>query len=229
MTGAPALQSFHPSQSQYVSPSPTPQSNMSLTGMFNSLFRHQPKQCEGPVAYMGAIAAMAFPRAWVEGETVKQGFAVAREYHPLVVDDEGNIRDKTDVQINLTYRGTRTSEVASKAFRDLLRRGPRKLDPQPFQQYPLNEVLRQRGQKEMFEITSAEVEDINGMPALVIEGSYTSHNVRARVVYADAHYRSLDRTCEAPVQEVAYVAVREEFANYYNTAMKVLKSISWRL
>lgn len=196
--------------------------------LFDSIFGMSPEKKLGPVAQMGQVASMVLPEGWVEGVSARHGPAVAKEFHPLLTDETGNIEDNNEVQINIAYRGFRASDAATTAFRELLDRGPHEIPHDQLQNSPLSEVLHERGHKNTFTVTAARIENINGMPALVVEGDYTNHPVRARVAYIDADRRAVDRSNGAPIQEITYMATRENFPKFSESARKAINSIVWK-
>jgi hypothetical protein len=188
--------------------------------LFSDIFAARASQLRGEASVvrdLGRIETMKLPEGWIKGAESSQESGYSREYHP-----DGN----EQVQLVLSYRGHRLSDKASNAFRSLIDSRPGALDPSLVQKAPLNEVLRDIGHQNTFEVLSARVQQINGEPALVVDGKYKNFDVNARFIYIDAERNS--RKGSAPLQEIALIAPTKEFYKYAATATRQLENISWQ-
>lgn len=202
--------------------------------LFNEIFGRssKPPQEGASISNLGRIEQMSLPPAWVAGTDTNMGTGYMKTFHPKEKGSDGVSVDRDDVQMQFSYRGHRLNNDASNAFRALIDSAPadgsaRLLTPRELQQPPLNEVLGDRGNKNLFNLVSAKVQLVNGEPALIVEGKYAKHEVNARVVYIDAE-RAFRNERGAPVQEMAYVAPTKEFFKFSPAANDAFNKINWK-
>lgn len=204
--------------------------------LFGEIFGVSPKAPEAhpdvSITDLGRIQQMSMPPAWVAGPESNIGTSYSKIFNPNEKGPDGALKQRSDVSIELSYRGNRLSDAASKAFRALIDSAPadgsaRLLTPKELQSPPLNEVLGDRGSKDTFNLVSAKVQRVNGEPALIIEGKYAKHEINARAMFIDAEREN--RTARgAPVQEMAFIAPTKEFFKFAPAASDALNKIHWK-
>ncbi|MDR3616556.1 MAG: hypothetical protein P4L53_23555 [Candidatus Obscuribacterales bacterium] len=207
-------------------------------GMLDEIFALKDKTAKtqkGPeISDLGRIAQMSMPVGWTAGNDVNRGTSYAKEFHPKTQNAAGEAVENKDVQMVFSYRGNRLSDDASKAFRELIDSPSKSTDGkgQPvtvldLQRTPLNEVLGERGSAAVFTPAFAEIQKINGEPALVVVGKYAKYDVKAKLIYIDAD-RNNRTAYGAPVQEIAFMAPSDQFYKYSTQANKALNSVEWQ-
>ena len=183
---------------------------------------------------LGRISTMALPPGWIAGNNFSRGTAYAKEFHPRTMSEDGKATENTNVQLIFSYRGSRLSDAASKAFRQLVDAFKESGDGKGqqvnvlgLQAKPLSEILGERSSPDIFKPAFAEVQPINGEPALVIVGKYINHDVKAKLIYVDADQNNRTEY-GAPLQAVTYMAPTDEFFKYSAQVNKAISSIVWQ-
>lgn len=160
---------------------------------------------------LGRIASFNVPEGWVKGKERDDANGYNYSFH---------LSEKSKVSLNLMYRGRPLDDTTAGALREVLNQPHgHQLTSEELSQ--LRTLLQSKADAQVFQISSARVENIDGKMVLAIKGRYKDQAVDAAHIYADAGSNG------KIVQEIAYIAPRGEFAKHWPTADRAIRSIKW--
>jgi len=162
----------------------------------------------------GAVREMKVLDGWVPGKTKSRGDGGIYTYQAI------HPADRPDIMMWYFYRGYKLNEEEGQTFRDALARPPHTLPRQEIA--ALEAVLRDKGSPDLFRLSSARTEVLNGKMVLVVEGHYIEVDDEALTVYVDADGKG------CTIDELHFRAPASEYKQYMPDVQKALQSVVWR-
>lgn len=163
------------------------------------------------VTNVGAIQSFRVPKSWQLARHEELAYGYVYTWSP---------KGQPRVSLNISYSGRPLPEPDAGSLQALLSSGGRILLRQEL--YALRNILRDKGDPEIFVVGSASIKTIGDVPVLALSGRYRDQPIDIHTILVNA---SGDGRV---IQEVSYIAPRDLFATFQADAERAFSSLRIR-
>ncbi|HZT35119.1 MAG TPA: hypothetical protein VFA15_04300 [Nitrososphaera sp.] len=164
---------------------------------------------------VGQIASILLPNQWTTGYGLNNVVGNS-SYDEFVPPSSAG---STKARLEFFYRGTQVPENEAAAFQKILSSG-HVLSREEY--FSLGSILRGKDRQSAFQVDLAWTARHNGKSVLMIEGTFIEDQMRTLIMLIDAGNGG------AVVQEVAFTAAENDYAELKPQIEAALQSVKWR-
>ena len=165
------------------------------------------------VSNLGEIKTLTMPDGWLNTRKLLGQFGNSYLYY---FGPEG----EPDLQFALFYRGKLMASLSGRNFRQILAKESRTLSAREV--LLLSEVLGNLADPDLFDLTEARAENLQGKPVLTATGIYPELYLENFTVFIDAGNDG------CAVQEIVFSAPPMLYQRYLPAVLGCLESVQWR-